>query len=211
MSQNADTIRQGIDALNAFMRGEMSSEALAARFDPQIEMIWRDRQTYPDIPQHVRGLAEVIADGYRQGRYSPIAALVRTSFEDATLLAWMAEPEGSDEQAQRVTQVLIAFYRDARNKGHALPPDAEQLMKDTTGRASRKPPSMEDRVRQLDEYERASAGGKAFWASHLDHVEMLNGYVHSRLGGDTHFTDPMTRELLGFEALVCQAAALRRS
>jgi hypothetical protein len=144
----------------------------------------------------------LVADGYRQGRYSPIAALVRTLFEDATVLAWMAEPEGSDEQAQRATQVLIAFYRDARNKGHALPPDAEQLMKDTTGRASRKPPSMEDRVRQLDEYERASADGKAFWASHLDHVEMLNAYVHSRLDGDAYFTDPMTRELLGFEALV---------
>jgi ketosteroid isomerase-like protein len=61
VSQNADTIRQGIDALNAFMRGELSSEALAARFDPQIEMIWRDQQTYPDTPQHVRGVAEVIA------------------------------------------------------------------------------------------------------------------------------------------------------
>ena len=61
MSKNADTVRQVTDASNAFMRGEMSSEALAARFDPQIEMIWRDRQTYPDFPQHLRGLAEVIA------------------------------------------------------------------------------------------------------------------------------------------------------
>ena len=61
MSQTTDTIRRGIDARNAFMREELSSEAWAERFDPQIEMIWQDRQTYPDFPQHLRGLAEVIA------------------------------------------------------------------------------------------------------------------------------------------------------
>ena len=68
MSGNADTIRQYTDAVNAFMRGELSSEALAEGFDPQIEMIWRDRQTYPDFPQHLRGLAEVIAflEQYRE-------------------------------------------------------------------------------------------------------------------------------------------------
>ena len=68
MSQNADTIRQIGDAVIAFMQEELSNEALAERFDPQIEMIWRDRQTYPDFPQHLRGLAEVIAflEQYRE-------------------------------------------------------------------------------------------------------------------------------------------------
>ena len=61
MSQNADTIRQATDALNAFMRGGLSNEEFAERFDPQIEVLWRDRQTYPDFPQHLRGLAEAIA------------------------------------------------------------------------------------------------------------------------------------------------------
>ena len=61
MSQNADTIRQGIDAFNAFMRGELSTEAIAEGSDPQIELLWPDRQEYPDFPQHLRGLAEVIA------------------------------------------------------------------------------------------------------------------------------------------------------
>ena len=61
MSQNADTIRQAIDDFNAFIHGELSSEAWAERFDPQIELLWRDRQTYPDFPQHLRGLPEVIA------------------------------------------------------------------------------------------------------------------------------------------------------
>jgi hypothetical protein len=59
--QNADTIRQAIDAGNAFMRGGLSNEAYAERFDPQIELLWPDHQTYPDIPQHLRGLAEFIA------------------------------------------------------------------------------------------------------------------------------------------------------
>ena len=68
MSQNVDTVRQIDDAVIAFMHGELSSEALAERFDPQIEMIWQDRQTYPDFPQHLRGLAEVIAflEQYRE-------------------------------------------------------------------------------------------------------------------------------------------------
>jgi ketosteroid isomerase-like protein len=68
VSRNADTIRQGTDATYAFMRGELSNEALAEGLDPQIEMIWQDRQTYPDFPQHLRGLAEVIAflEQYRE-------------------------------------------------------------------------------------------------------------------------------------------------
>jgi ketosteroid isomerase-like protein len=43
------------------MRGGLSNEAFAERFDPQIEVLWRDRQTFPDFPQHLRGLAEAIA------------------------------------------------------------------------------------------------------------------------------------------------------
>jgi ketosteroid isomerase-like protein len=60
VSQNGDAVRQSVDAGNAFWRGELSSEVFAERFDPQVELLWRDRQTYPDFPQHLRGLAEVI-------------------------------------------------------------------------------------------------------------------------------------------------------
>jgi hypothetical protein len=69
MSQNADTMRRGLDAINAFMCGELSNEAYAEGFDPQIEVLWRDRQTYPDFPQHLRGLPEFIAfcEQYRDG------------------------------------------------------------------------------------------------------------------------------------------------
>jgi len=69
MSENADTMRQGTAAFNAFMRGELSSAAYSERFDSQIEMVWRDRQTYPDYPQHLRGLQEFIefTEQYRDG------------------------------------------------------------------------------------------------------------------------------------------------
>jgi ketosteroid isomerase-like protein len=69
MSQNADTIRRGFDALNAFNRGDLASKAVEEGFDPQIELIWQDRQTYPDFPQRVRGRGEVIAfiEQYRDG------------------------------------------------------------------------------------------------------------------------------------------------
>jgi hypothetical protein len=133
---------------------------------------------------------------------SPIAALVRTLFEDATLLAWMAIPNDSTDQAPRVTRVVLDYYRDTQNKRQPLPSDAHHLLRNTTGKAARKPPSWEDRVRQLDEDEGRKDGGKPFWASHVDHVAVLNQYVHSHLGGSVTFTDEMTRELLGFEALV---------
>jgi|tagenome__1003787_1003787.scaffolds.fasta_scaffold20988621_3 hypothetical protein len=144
----------------------------------------------------------LVVAGYRQGRYSAIASLVRTLFEDATLLAWMAIPNDSEKQAPRVLQVMLRFYKEAVHKGLSLPPDAEELLKTTTGAAARNPPSWEDRVRQLDADEADKEDGKPFWATHVAHVEMLNDYVHSHPGGTGQFTDPMTRELLGFEALV---------
>jgi hypothetical protein len=69
VSQNVDAVRQGFDAFNAFSRGDLPSKAVEDGFDPQIELIWQDRQTYPDFPQHVRGRGEVIAfiEQYRDG------------------------------------------------------------------------------------------------------------------------------------------------
>jgi ketosteroid isomerase-like protein len=70
MSQeNVEIVRRTLDSFYAFLRGELPSEAVAEFVDPQIEFHWRDRQTYPDIPQHLRGLPELIAFGeqYRGG------------------------------------------------------------------------------------------------------------------------------------------------
>jgi len=72
MSKDLDLVRSfyaGVHTFNAFMRGELSAEAYADEVDPQIELLWRDRQTYPDFPQHLHGLAEFLAfcEQYRDG------------------------------------------------------------------------------------------------------------------------------------------------
>jgi hypothetical protein len=91
----------------------------------------------------------LVAEGYRKQRYSPIASLVRTLFEDATLLAWMSAPNGSADQVPGVQQVS---------------PDAIDLLKNTTGKGARKPPSWEDRVRQLDADEGPEKGRRRLLA-----------------------------------------------
>ena len=50
--------------------------------------------------------AHLVVAGYRRERYSPVAALVRTLYEDATLLAWCAAPDNSEKQAPRVLSGL---------------------------------------------------------------------------------------------------------
>ena len=127
---------------------------------------------------------------------------MRTLFEDATLLAWMAIPDDSEKQAPRVIQVLLDFYRTALAKGKLIPPDAVGLLRHTAGKTARKPPSWEDRVRQLDADEAKKSDGTLFWGTHTDHVDLLNGYVHSDVGAAIIFPDSMTRELLGFQSLV---------
>jgi ketosteroid isomerase-like protein len=59
--ENVETVSKLRDSFNAFMRGELSSEDLAQFVDPQVEYHWHDERTYPDTPQHLRGLPEVVA------------------------------------------------------------------------------------------------------------------------------------------------------
>jgi ketosteroid isomerase-like protein len=67
--ENVEVVRRSVNELNAFMRGELSSEAFAELFDTQFELHWHGEQTYPDTPQHLRGLAELLAftKQYRDG------------------------------------------------------------------------------------------------------------------------------------------------
>ena len=58
--ENIKVVRKRFDTLNAFMRGELTSEAAADLLDPQTELHWHDQQTFPDTPQHLRGAPEVI-------------------------------------------------------------------------------------------------------------------------------------------------------
>jgi ketosteroid isomerase-like protein len=61
MSQeNVEIVRDVHDRFNAFMRGELTSEAAANLVDPQIEVRFHDEQTFPDFPQRVRGVPEII-------------------------------------------------------------------------------------------------------------------------------------------------------
>ncbi len=58
--ENVKVVRQSLEAANAFMRDEFSAEAFGDCFDTQIECHWRDQRTYPDAPQHLRGVQELI-------------------------------------------------------------------------------------------------------------------------------------------------------
>lgn len=146
-------------------------------------------------------LAHLVIAGYRGKRYAPAAALVRTVLEELTLLAWIAAPDKADTQSKRAIRVVLQIYRDAKSKGFELPSDGENLFRQTKGRAAKKPPSFKDRLKSLDDVERNSPDGKEFWLSHLGHHELLSEVVHEGFLGP-NFTDPMTRELLGFEAIV---------
>ena len=62
MSQeNVEVVRKGIDAFNAFMRGEFALPVVEREIlDQQFEFHWHDERTYPDVPQHLRGVPELI-------------------------------------------------------------------------------------------------------------------------------------------------------
>jgi ketosteroid isomerase-like protein len=59
--ENVEAVRKIRDSFNAFWRDELSSEDLAQFIDPQVEYHWHDQRTYPDTPQHLRGVSAVIA------------------------------------------------------------------------------------------------------------------------------------------------------
>ena len=58
--ENVEVVRKALDALNAFMRGELTSEAIAELGDPQFEFHWHGERAMPDQPQHLRGVPEMV-------------------------------------------------------------------------------------------------------------------------------------------------------
>jgi ketosteroid isomerase-like protein len=60
VNENAELARRWPDSFNAFMRDELSSDAYADQFDRQVEVRWHDQRTYPDAPQHLQGVPDVI-------------------------------------------------------------------------------------------------------------------------------------------------------
>jgi ketosteroid isomerase-like protein len=67
--ENIAVVRKGLDAFNAFMRGELSSDRYAVTFDPEVELRWPEQRIYPDAPQHLRGVSELIefTERFRDG------------------------------------------------------------------------------------------------------------------------------------------------
>ena len=63
------TLRKLRQSFNAFFQSERSSEDLAEVLHPDVEYNWHDQRTYPDTPQHLQGVPEVIAftEQFREG------------------------------------------------------------------------------------------------------------------------------------------------
>ncbi len=63
--ENVEIVRKCYEAFNAFMRRELSEEAIsevARQFvDPEVEWRWHGRRTMPDQPQQLRGFPEFVA------------------------------------------------------------------------------------------------------------------------------------------------------
>jgi ketosteroid isomerase-like protein len=53
-------VRSAIDVFNAFMRGELSGEAVTKLTDPQFEFHWHEGRELPDSPQELRGVPALI-------------------------------------------------------------------------------------------------------------------------------------------------------
>jgi hypothetical protein len=84
-----------------------------------------------------------------------------------------------------------------------LPPDAEQLVVTATGRAARRPVKFQQMLKDLDELERKTPGGKEYWVSHYANFEWTSQHVHPTLYGPLVSVDPSRlNELLGLNALV---------
>jgi ketosteroid isomerase-like protein len=80
MSQeNIEIVRKGFDALQAFNRGELSSEATSDLLDPEIEFHWHDERAFPDQPQHLQGLRALV--GHAEQMRSAWADLVEEPLE----------------------------------------------------------------------------------------------------------------------------------
>jgi hypothetical protein len=141
----------------------------------------------------------MLVESYRSGRYRPMAALVRTLLEDTSYLAWVATPGDPEKQTRRMLRGVLAFYRAAEQNGVKLPPAAKTLVRETTGKAARKPPSFEDRLRQLDKHEEET-GGEQFWRSHAGQIAVSNDHVHTTMAGPM-FGISKAHELLGFSTL----------
>lgn len=85
--ENVEIVRNALDAFNAFARGELEGQAVeeaAARIsDPQIEWHWHNELATFGVPQHLRGVPEIIEGWERFSRPWADLALEALEFIEA--------------------------------------------------------------------------------------------------------------------------------
>lgn len=100
MSQeNVEIVRESIGLFNAVMRGEVSGEAAAEYLDPEVEVSWHEERSVPDLPQELRGPAELV--GYGEMRRAVDLILEPVEFIEAPdgrvvthIIQWFGGGEG---------------------------------------------------------------------------------------------------------------------
>jgi hypothetical protein len=125
----------------------------------------------------------VVVEAFRAGRFGAATVVVRSLLEITAWIAWPMCAKEDDQQRARLIRLLLAEYRTARNRGTTLPPDADELLRKTTGRAARKPPDFQQMLKDLDALERETEGGVEFWVSHAANYAWGNEHVHPSLYG----------------------------
>lgn len=146
---------------------------------------------------------DAVVHEFRSGRFSAATGLLRPLLEMTAWIAWPFSLSREGQQKQRLVQLLLQGYRDARNRGVELPADVVRLLAETTGRSARKPVDFRQMLKDLDALERRSEDGTEYWVSHAENFELASQHVHSSLygpflGGDSGAAN----ELLGVNALV---------
>src|SRR5262245_27517028 len=107
--ENVEMVRRAIDAFNAFMRRDLSSETAAKAADPQVELHWHGvGWTMPDFPQQVRGAPGLIA----------VWEQMRSAMADVT---W--EPREFIEASN--DRVLVPIRMTGRGRESGVPTEAE--------------------------------------------------------------------------------------
>jgi ketosteroid isomerase-like protein len=111
--ENVEVARKVLGEFNAFMRDELSSEALAEAYDPRVEIYRHDRQTYPGTPQRLRGLQDLIAftEEYRDGWADLTAEVLElTEAPDGRILVFVRSTARGRQSGVPIELHYFAIY-----------------------------------------------------------------------------------------------------
>jgi hypothetical protein len=166
-----------------------------------------DQQRIGELMAHVASrqseFGRALVTEFRAGRFGAATALVRPLLEMTVWIGWPFTAADEHHQKQRLIRLLLQEYRDAQNLGMTLPADVLALLANTTGKAARKPPAFLQMLKDADELERKTGGGKEYWASHYASWEWAGRYVHPSLFGSYLGPDSaVENERVGINALV---------